>query len=49
MKITRTCGECGVPMGIARSLSWNADGTITQKKDPLHRLIFFESDNLDRL
>jgi hypothetical protein len=49
MKVTRTCGECGVPLGIARNLNWNANGTITQKNDPRHRLIFFESDNLDRL
>jgi len=49
MKITRTCEECGVPLGIARNLNWNANGTITQEGDPRHRLIFFESDNLDRL
>lgn len=49
MKVTRTCGECGVPQGIARNLIWNANGTITQKGDPRHRLVFFESDNLDRL
>jgi len=49
MKVTRTCGECGVPLGISRTLDWNSDGTITQKKDPRHRMIFFESDNLDRL
>ncbi|MBN2026398.1 MAG: hypothetical protein JW854_06550 [Actinobacteria bacterium] len=49
MKVTRTCGECGVPLGIARNLDWNANGTITQKGDPRHRLIFFESGNLDRL
>jgi hypothetical protein len=49
MKNTRVCEECGVPMGIARNLSWNANGTITQRNDPMHRLIFFESDNLDRL
>lgn len=49
MDITRTCRECGVPLGIARTLSWNSDGTITQKKDPNHRMIFFESDNLDRM
>lgn len=49
MKITRTCGECGVPLGIARNLNWNANGTITQHDDPRHRLIFFECDNLDRL
>ncbi|MDY6793839.1 MAG: hypothetical protein SWK76_00950 [Actinomycetota bacterium] len=49
MKATRTCGECGVPLGVARTLDWNANGTITQKKDPRHRMILFESDNLDRL
>ncbi|RJP27704.1 MAG: hypothetical protein C4536_13385 [Actinobacteria bacterium] len=49
MKATGTCGECGVPLGIASNLNWNANGTITQKGDPRHRLVFFESDNLDRL
>lgn len=49
MKIKRTCRECGIPLGIARSMKWNSDGTITQKGDPRHRMIFFESDNLDRL
>jgi hypothetical protein len=49
MKATRTCGECGIPLGISRTMSWNADGTITQKSDPGHRMIFFESGNLDLL
>jgi hypothetical protein len=49
MKITRTCAECGIPLGIARTMDWNSDGTITQKKDPRHRMIFFESENLDHL
>jgi hypothetical protein len=49
MKATGTCGECGVPFGIARTMNWNSDGTITQRGDPRHRLILFESDNLDRL
>lgn len=49
MKITRTCAGCGIPLGIARTMDWNSDGTITQKKDPRHRMIFFESQNLDRL
>jgi hypothetical protein len=30
-------------------MRWNPDGTITQAGDPLHRLILFESDNLDRM
>lgn len=49
MNRTRTCRECGVPLGISRTMSWNPDGTITQKGDPLHRMIFFESENLDRM
>jgi hypothetical protein len=49
MKRTKTCSECGVPLGIAKTMDWNSDGTITQKGDPRHRMIFFESENLDRL
>lgn len=49
MKATKICGECGVPLGISATLNWNSDGSITQRKDPSHRMIFFESDNLDRL
>ncbi|MBC7247169.1 MAG: hypothetical protein H5T73_05260 [Actinobacteria bacterium] len=49
MKITRTCRECGVPLGISRTMRWNDDGTITQVSDPAHRMIFFESDNLDHM
>lgn len=44
-----TCPECGIPRGISRTMRWNPDGTITQVGDPLHRLILFESDNLDRM
>lgn len=49
MRATRTCRECGVPLGISRTMRWNSDGTITQAGDPAHRMIFFESDNLDRM
>jgi hypothetical protein len=49
VKITKTCRECGIPLGIARTMGWNSDGTIAQKKDPAHRMIFFECDNLDRM
>ncbi len=30
-------------------MRWNADGTITQARDPSHRLVFFECENLDRM
>jgi hypothetical protein len=49
MKTNETCGGCGVPLGIARTHGWNSNGTITEKNDPSHRMLFFESDNLDRL
>ncbi|MDI7252140.1 MAG: hypothetical protein QME89_06220 [Actinomycetota bacterium] len=49
MKATRTCRECGIPLGISRTMRWNPDGTITQVKDPAHRMIFFECGNLDRM
>ena len=49
MKANRTCRECGIPLGISRTMRWNPDGTITQVSDPAHRMIFFESDNLDRM
>ena len=49
MNATKRCRECGVPLGISGTLEWNPDGSITKKKDPLHRMVFFESDNLDRL
>jgi hypothetical protein len=49
MKATRTCGECGIPLGVASTMTWNPNGTISQKDDPRHRMIFFECDNLDRL
>ena len=48
-KAEKRCRECGAPSFVARTLVWNSDGTITQRRDPQHRLILFESDNLDRL
>lgn len=38
-----------MPLGISRTMRWNADGTITQVEDPAHRMIFFECGNLDRM
>lgn len=48
-KAGKRCGECGIPLGVGRNLNWNEDGTITHRRNPRHRLILFESDNLDRL
>lgn len=43
------CKACGVPSQIARTLVWNTDGTITQKRDPEHRMVLVESDGLNVL
>lgn len=43
------CKACSVPRSIARSLTWNSDGTITQRRDPDHRMVFVESDGLNVL
>lgn len=49
MKTSATCLQCGIPLGVARTLDWNSNGSITQKGAPRHRMLFFECDNLDRL
>lgn len=45
----RTCKTCGVPLQFGRGHNWNGDGTLTQKRDPDHRVILFDSDGLDAL
>lgn len=49
MRPTDRCGTCGVPLGISRTMNWTDEGVIRQRRDPAHRMIFFESENLDRL
>ncbi|MDY6794837.1 MAG: hypothetical protein SWK76_06100 [Actinomycetota bacterium] len=43
----RTCGRCGVPMRVVREHKWLDDGTITQAKNPDHRMVFIESENIN--
>lgn len=45
----KVCEECGVPLAVSKDLIWHKNGVITQAKDPDHRMIFYESDNLDNL
>lgn len=49
MKPLKTCSDCGVPLKIGKHLDWNSDGTITQKRDPGHRMLFYESTAMDNL
>lgn len=45
----KLCRECGVPFAVSKELVWHKNGVITQARDPDHRMIFYESDNLDNL
>lgn len=45
----KRCSYCGVPRDFARGNVWNDDGTITQARNPDHRVFFYEADGLDKL
>jgi len=45
----KTCETCGIPRRIGKDHTWNSDGTITQRRDPDHRMLFFDSGSLDVL
>lgn len=49
MPSEKLCGACGIPLRIGKDHNWNPDGTITQRRDPDHRMLFFDSDSLDGL
>lgn len=49
MKGIERCGECGVPSLVSRELSWDANGVISLTSSPRNRMIFYESENIDRL
>ena len=43
----KACPECGVPRRLVKEHRWLDDGTIVQHKDPDHRMVFFESGNIN--
>ncbi len=45
----RRCTVCGVPLMVGKGQIWRSDGTIVESRDPDHRMLFCESDNLDAL
>ena len=45
----KRCRSCGVPLMVGRGQLWKSDGTIVESRDPEHRMLFCESDNLDAL
>ncbi|NPV58315.1 MAG: hypothetical protein HPY75_01480 [Actinobacteria bacterium] len=45
----KRCPECSVPREFARENTWNSDGTITQTRNPDHRVIFYEAEGMKKL
>jgi hypothetical protein len=43
------CRECGVPIQVSKGQTWQANGVIAETKDPDHRMVFFESENLQNV
>jgi len=43
MPVVKLCETCGIPRPIGKDHDWNSDGTITQSRDPDHRILFFDS------
>lgn len=46
MARVRVCGTCGAPRRVTRDQVWLDNGTIVARKQPTHRMIFIESDNI---
>ncbi len=46
MSSRKLCSECGASRRIVREHRWLNDGTIVQSKNPDHRMIFIENDNI---
>jgi len=43
----RRCGECGIPRHISKQVVWRDNGTACQYRNPDHRSVFIESENID--
>lgn len=41
------CRICGVPRHISKQIMWRDNGTMAQRRNPDHRSVFLESDNID--
>jgi hypothetical protein len=45
----KACKTCGVPSRVGRGHNWNPNGTMVQRNDRNHRMIFFDSDSVTAL
>ncbi len=49
MESIEFCNACGVPRTIGRDLAWQNNGVIGITLTPGERMVFYESDNIDKL
>ncbi len=49
MSKIKLCRDCGVPMQVSKGQTWQTNGVISETKDPDHRMVFFESENLQNV
>lgn len=49
MSGAQLCDTCGVSRRVARSLTWNSSGTISETRDPEHRMVLSDVDGLNQL
>ena len=49
MSGTQTCKTCGVPLVVGKGHVWNPDGTISQRRDPDHRMALLDSNGVNGL
>lgn len=47
MFANKLCKQCGAPKRLVREHRWLGNGTIVQRKNPNHRMIFIECENID--
>jgi hypothetical protein len=47
MLSSRLCPSCRAPRRIVRELRWLSNGTIVQRKNPYHRMVFIECENIN--
>jgi hypothetical protein len=44
---TKPCPQCGAPERLVKEHRWLSNGTIVQRKNPHHRMIFIECENIN--
>jgi len=49
MSGAQVCKSCGIPRRTSRSLTWSSNGTITEARNPDHRMVFADVDGLGEL